>query len=92
MPERAAIYLRVSTAGQGEKDRYGLPVQEAQCRDFCARQGWDVVAVYTDVCSGSVPFSEREQGRRLVEDAEAGRFQRVVTLCIDRLARDVEAA
>jgi len=43
---RAAIYVRVSTGRQAERD-LSLPDQVAQCRAYCERRGWEVV----EVCS-----------------------------------------
>ena len=43
----AAIYARVSTARQAERD-LSLPDQIAQCRAYCERQGWDVVEVFCE--------------------------------------------
>jgi site-specific DNA recombinase len=44
---RAAIYARVSTARQAERD-LSLPDQIAQCRAHCERQGWEVVEVFCE--------------------------------------------
>ena len=43
----AAIYARVSTARQAERD-LSLPDQIAQCRAYCERQGWEVVEVFCE--------------------------------------------
>ena len=43
----AAIYARVSTARQAERD-LSLPDQIAQCRAYCERHGWDVVEVFCE--------------------------------------------
>ncbi|MGB3719470.1 MAG: recombinase family protein [Hyphomicrobiaceae bacterium] len=44
---RAAIYARVSTARQAERD-LSLPDQIAQCRRWCDRHGIEVVQVFTE--------------------------------------------
>ena len=44
---RAAIYARVSTARQAERD-LSLPDQITQCRAYCERQGWEVVEVFCE--------------------------------------------
>lgn len=43
---RAVIYCRVSTTEQAQN--LSLPTQEKACRDFCARQGYDVAEVFVD--------------------------------------------
>ncbi len=44
---KAAIYLRVSTGQQVDRGS-SLPSQEAACREFAARSGYDVEDVYSD--------------------------------------------
>jgi site-specific DNA recombinase len=44
---RAAIYVRVSTARQAERD-LSIPDQVAQCRAFCDRQGWEMVEIFSE--------------------------------------------
>ncbi len=43
----AAIYVRVSTLRQAERD-LSLPDQIAQCRAHCERLGWDVAHIYNE--------------------------------------------
>ena len=45
--KRAAIYVRVSTSRQAERD-LSLPDQIAQCRAYCERQGWEVVEIFSE--------------------------------------------
>lgn len=47
MTIRAAIYVRVSTVRQAERD-LSLPDQIAQCRAFCDARGWTVVEVFSE--------------------------------------------
>lgn len=44
-PPRATIYLRQSTY---KEESISLEMQEIACRDYCARHGYDVVAVEAD--------------------------------------------
>jgi len=54
----AVIYLRVSTGEQVESG-LGLEAQELRCREYAERNGWDVVAVYTDAgISGAAAVDE----------------------------------
>jgi site-specific DNA recombinase len=43
----AAIYVRVSTVRQAERD-LSLPDQIAQCRAYCDARGWTVVEVFSE--------------------------------------------
>ncbi len=44
---RAAIYVRVSTVRQAERD-LSLPDQIAQCQAYCERQGWEVAEIFSE--------------------------------------------
>ncbi len=79
---RAALYIRTSTLKQEES----LKAQEERLRQFCKMQGWKVVRVYRDAgISGAL--GDRPQLRRLMRDAEAGKFDVVLVTKIDRFAR-----
>ena len=43
----AAVYVRVSTSRQAERD-LSLPDQIAQCRAYCEQRGWNVVEVFSE--------------------------------------------
>lgn len=49
--KRAAAYVRVSSEEQ--TDGWSLEGQEGQIREYAARNGYEVVAVYRDEVSGS---------------------------------------
>src|SRR3990167_6005786 len=82
------IPIRVSTAEQANPEKNSLPIQEKECIDYCKSQGWQVYRLYSDVCSGSIPFEERTDGSQLLEDAGAGRINLVVVWDYDRIGRD----
>jgi site-specific DNA recombinase len=44
---RAAVYVRVSTSRQAERD-LSLPDQVARCRAYCERRGWEVVEIFSE--------------------------------------------
>jgi site-specific DNA recombinase len=52
--KKAAIYCRVSTAGQ-EEDGTSLDTQEARCRQYATTQGYTVeeAHVYREVYTGT---------------------------------------
>ena len=51
-PQRAAIYLRVSTGRQAEHD-LSIPDQRAQTSGWIAARGWKLAAEYVEpVCGG----------------------------------------
>lgn len=91
MTIRAALYARVSTPGQAEDDRVSLPMQQAEFLRYCERRGYEPLQqVYLDVMSGA--RADRPDYQRLLEDARAGRFDRIVAYDVTRFGRDAEAA
>ena len=90
MTDKAAIYTRVSTEEQANPDRTSLASQEERCRASCTSREWEVFEVYEDAgVSGTLEPSLRPALSRLLEDAEAKKFKRIVFLKIDRLARNL---
>lgn len=92
---KAAIYTRVSTQGQvGAReagDKVSLADQEARCRAYCERQGWEVAEVYREeAVSGAKHPRVRPQMKRLLVAAAEGKLSAVVAYSQDRLGRDTE--
>jgi site-specific DNA recombinase len=86
--KRAAIYVRVSTAGQ-EQDGTSLVTQEAYCRECAGRRGYaiDEAHVYREVHTGTELW-ERAVLTRLREAIRRREMDCLVCYAIDRLARD----
>jgi DNA invertase Pin-like site-specific DNA recombinase len=79
--QRAAIYARVST-----RERQEILNQLAQLREFCRRQGWQLVAEYVDRETGSV--SERDDFQKMLLHASQGKFEVLLFFALDRLTRE----
>jgi site-specific DNA recombinase len=85
---RIAIYCRVSSEDQTE--RRTVDNQIDFLRRYAELHGLEVADAYVDDgVSGTVPLQERAGGARLLADADAGRFQRVVVYRLDRLGRSL---
>lgn len=86
---RVALYLRVSSPRQ--KDGVSLDDQETLCRAHAERQGWQVVAVYTE--AGRSAFTERMEKRiafqQMLTDARARQFDIALVYKMNRFARKV---
>ena len=82
---RVGVYTRVSTESQDGEDRTSLAEQERECRSLAARQGLEVVKVYTDIASGA--RRDRPAWGRMLADAQAGRLTHIIAWKSDRLAR-----
>ena len=79
---RCAIYVRVSTQDKGQDTDNQLH----QLREYAARQQWNLVEVYEDHVSGKT--GDREEFRRLFEDASKRRFDVVLVWALDRFTRE----
>lgn len=85
---RVAVYLRRSTDEHNQP--YTIGAQEHQLEAFIASQpGWSLVARYTDNASGAADPEERDGLRSLLDDASEGKFDVVLVVRIDRLARRI---
>ncbi|MCH7827012.1 MAG: recombinase family protein [Bacteroidetes bacterium] len=72
---------------QGSADYSSLDAQEDQLRAYCKVKSWDVSGVYKDTKSGGT--LERDELHKLLQDAEKGKFDVIVTTKIDRLSRSI---
>jgi site-specific DNA recombinase len=81
----AAIYCRVSTAGQ--EDGTSLETQEAACRAFAIDQGWVVTEVYREVFTGAELF-DRPQLGKLRDAIRRHEVDVVIAHALDRLTRN----
>jgi site-specific DNA recombinase len=84
-PKRVAIYCRVSSAGQEENS--SLDTQEAGCRSYARKHGWDIAGVYREVFTGTELF-DRPQLGRLRESVRAGEAEIVLAHALDRVSRN----
>ena len=82
---RAALYLRVSTAGQDVAN------QRRELEAIAEARGWSVVAVYADEgISGSKGRDKRPQLDAMLNDATKRRFDIVMVWSVDRLGRSMD--
>src|SRR4051794_6739427 len=83
----AALYCRVSTKEQAQN--LSLPTQLKSCRDYCARQGFDVAAVFEDA-GESAKTTDRPGFQRMLQYCREnkGRVQFVVVLNVTRFSRN----
>jgi DNA invertase Pin-like site-specific DNA recombinase len=79
---RVALYSRVSTKDKGQDVRN----QTDQLREFCSKQGWQIVKEYTDKASGK--RGDRIQFQAMFEAASRREFDTVLFWSLDRLSRE----
>jgi DNA invertase Pin-like site-specific DNA recombinase len=86
MTGRVALYARYSSDNQRDAS---IEDQLRQCRERAAREGWTVVDSYSDrAISGASLIRSGIQS--LLADAQAGRFDMVLSEALDRISRDQE--
>ena len=81
---KAVIYARVSTDEQG----ISLEAQVKILKQYCDFKGLEVVDVFTEAISGSIPLELRPEGSRMLRLLKAEQIQHVVTHKLDRLFRN----
>lgn len=84
--KRAAVYVRVSTAGQ-EQDGTSLQTQEERCRQYAEAHGYHVAETFREVYTGTELW-DRPQLTRLRDAVRRQQVDAVVAYAIDRLSRD----
>src|SRR6185312_14338943 len=88
MITRAALYLRVSTARQAEKE-LSIPDQRRQAEDYCKNKGW-IVAQEFEERGASATDDKRPAFQDMIEDASRSDrpFDLIVVHSYSRFFRD----
>jgi site-specific DNA recombinase len=85
---RAAIYARVSSPDQAERETILTQLEEVE-RYLQRDPSFQLVGKYVDDPSrGPIPLADRPEGRRLLDDAKRRLFDEVWMFKLDRLGRD----
>jgi DNA invertase Pin-like site-specific DNA recombinase/predicted DNA-binding protein len=85
---RAAIYVRVSTVRQAERD-LSLPDQIAQCQAYCERQGWEVAGIFSEPGASALD-EDRPVFQEMIYKATRSDkpFDYIVVHSLSRFSRD----
>ncbi|MCK4415193.1 MAG: recombinase family protein [Candidatus Eisenbacteria sp.] len=84
---RAAVYMRVSTEEQREKQT--IKTQRQFAEQYCALHKIRIARTYEDDgITGTLPLGQRPAGAKLLADARQGLFDTVLLYKLDRLGRD----
>src|SRR6266567_6861309 len=90
LPQKVALYMRVSSEDQA--DRGTIDAQRDFLRQYASLYQLPVADEYADDgVTGTLPLGDRPEGRRLLQDAEAGRFGCVLVYRLTRLGRSLKA-
>ena len=83
-----AIYTRVSTDNQAEKEYNSCEAQEEKIRAFCLAKDWELVKIFSDA-GYSAKNLKREGILSLISFCERKKCDIVVIYKLDRLTRNV---
>ncbi|MFT8953777.1 MAG: recombinase family protein, partial [Gluconobacter sp.] len=83
---KVALYARYSSDNQRDAS---IEDQLRACRGYADTQGWTIVDSYSDRAISGASLI-RPGIQELISDANAGRFQILLTEAMDRLSRDQE--
>lgn len=87
--EEVAAYVRVSTT---EQKMHGISIdaQTQKLTEYAENHNMKIVEWYIDEgVSGRKPIAKRPELQRMVEDAEKGRFKRIIFIKLDRFFRSL---
>ena len=82
----AAIYVRVSTMNQVDRD--SLSTQESRLKAYCEAQNLSVYDIYKDA-GFSAKDTNRPALKKLFKDIEAGKIQTILVTKLDRITRSL---
>lgn len=87
--EEVAAYVRVSTS---EQKMHGISIdaQKQKLTEYAENHNMKIVEWYIDEgVSARKPIAKRPELQRMVEDAEKGRFKRIIFIKLDRFFRSL---
>jgi DNA invertase Pin-like site-specific DNA recombinase len=84
-PQRACLWLRVSTDSKGQDPE----LQRADLEGVCEQRCWQIVKVY-EVEESAFGRTPRQQFQAMLEDARRGKFDILVAWSLDRFSREGE--
>lgn len=84
MVEKAVIYSRIST----DNTKQNIKQQKDYCKRFADKEGYNILHIIGDKCSGKIPIEERSGGKRLLKLLENNPSIILIVQDIDRISRD----
>lgn len=79
---KCIVYTRVSTDDQTPEN------QLSQLREYADKQGWNIIDVKTDICSGSKSAEERAGLKEVFDLARRKKFDILLFWNLDRFSRE----
>lgn len=85
--KRAALYARVSTEQQIDKD--SIPAQVTALKEYAEKHQYVIVGIYVDDGVSGTKLDERDELQHLLSDVKAGKIDIVIFTKLDRWFRSV---
>jgi len=85
---RVCAYCRVSTDEEAQQSSYELQVQHYR-QYITENPRWTFVDIYADEGISGTSLQHRNDFKRMIRDAQAGKIDLVITKSISRFARNV---
>ena len=83
---RCGIYVRVSTDDQRDNG-YSIDSQLRMLKEYCKKNGYDIVDVYNDAGHSGKDLMRPEM-QRLLKDIKSHKIEKLVAIKVDRLTRN----
>ena len=84
---KTAIYCRLSRDEDQMQESNSIASQRLMLTDFANRQGFNIVSEYVDDGYSGTNY-DRPDFKRMIEDAESGKIDVIITKDLSRLGRD----
>ena len=87
---KTAVNLRVRFSNEKHQKESSIDHQVALCKTWAAREGYHVVGTLLPI-AGSASCDRvwpDRMAQKLIEGAQAGKFEAVIVECFDRVSRD----
>ena len=85
--KRAALYARVSTEQQIDKD--SIPAQVTALKEYAGKHQYVIIGIYVDDGVSGTKLDERDELQHLLSDVKAGKIDIVIFTKLDRWFRSV---
>lgn len=89
MSKRAILYARVSTDEQAEQG-YSVPTQIKACQEYAEAHDFNIVGVFSDEYTGTMPIEQRPEGAKAFTMLANGDADALIAYSVDRLVRPPE--
>lgn len=88
IPQRVAIYVRVSTDSSKQTMSYEL--QKKYYEEFVVRHPcWTLVKIYADEGISGTSLNHRDGFNEMIADCKAGKIDMIITKSVSRFARNI---